>query len=301
MNKLKAMSIFVKIVECGSLTGAADKLFMSQSSVVRALASLEKELDTQLLYRTTRRLKLTEEGEEYFKRCRHILLEIEEAENTLNQRQTSPKGIIRITAPITFGRLHLAPVINEFLAEYPEMEVELLLLDRVVDLIEEGMDIALRIGPLPDSTLMAKQVGQVSYKVCGSPDLINSEGKPSHPTELNKFSCIHLTALASHAKWPFYDRGTLHKISVKGRYKTNHVETALDACKQGLGYGQFLSYQVASFVQKGELLPILEEFETKPLPVNLVYPHSRQLSSRSRAFIDWARPRLQRRLSGAGN
>lgn len=296
MNKLKAMAVFIKIVDCGSLSAAADKLSMSQSSVVRTLAALEKELGAQLLYRTTRSLSLTEEGDDYCQRCRQILLEIEDAENTLSQQQTIPKGIIRITAPQTFGRLHLSPVINEFLDTYPEMEVELLLLDRVVDLIEEGMDIALRIGPLPDSTLIAKSVGEVKYRVCASPAYIAEHGIPAHPDELTRFDCIHLTALKLHAVWGFTEQNKHHKISVHGSFKTNHVETALDACQNSRGYGQFLSYQVAALLKQGKLVPVLEPFESPAIPVNLVFPHTRRLSSRSRAFIEWARPRLQKRL-----
>ncbi len=297
MNKLKAMAIFVKIVDSGSLNSAAEKLSLSQSSVVRALAALEKELGVQLLYRTTRRLTLTEEGRDYCQRCRQILLEVEDAENALTQRQITPSGKIRITAPITFGRLHLGPVIQEFLLAFPETEVELLLLDRVVDLIEEGMDIALRIGALPDSTLIAKPIGNVQYKVCASPEYIEQAGIPPSPTELYQHQCIRLTAIKSHATWSFKETGKIHKISVSGSFKTNHIEAALDACAQGLGYGQFLSYQVDKMISDGRLVSVLESFETTPSPVNLVYPYSRLLSSRSRHFIEWAAPRLSARLN----
>lgn len=296
MNKLKAMATFVKIVDSGSLSAAADKLSISQSSVVRSLAALEKSLGAQLLFRTTRRISLTEEGEEYCQRCRQILLEIEDAENALSQQQTIPKGIIRITAPQTFGRLHLSPVINEFLDTYPEMEVELLLLDRVVDLIEEGMDIALRIGTLPDSTLMAKAVGEVRYQVCASPDYLAKQGIPQTPKALAEHSCIQLTALKTHAAWHFQTEQGDYKLAVHGGFKTNHVETALDACKNGRGFGRFLSYQVSDLINQGKLVAVLEKYETAAIPVNLVYPHSRLLSSRSRAFIDWAKPRLAARL-----
>lgn len=296
MNKLKAMAIFVKIVDVGSLNGAADKLSMSQSSVVRALAALENELGVQLLYRTTRRLTLTEEGRDYCQRCRQILLEVEDAENALTQRQITPSGKIRITAPITFGRLHLAPIVNEFLTTFPDTDVELLLLDRIVDLIEEGMDIALRIGPLPDSTLVAKLIGNVHYKVCASPDYLQKAGIPNTPTALRTHQCIRLTALKSHAEWTFKETGKIHKIGISGRFKTNHIETALDACIQGLGFCQFLSYQVDQKIAERKLVPVLEAFQPNPVPVNLVYSHSRLLSSRSRHFIEWATPRLKARL-----
>lgn len=297
MNKLKAMSIFVKIVDCGSFSGAAEKLNMSQSSVARSLAALESELGTQLLYRTTRRVTLTEEGFGYCQRCRQILLEVEDAESVLTQNQSSPQGVIRITAPQTFGRFHLNPLIEAFLASHPGMEVELLLLDRVVDLLEEGMDIALRIGHLPDSSLIAKRVGEVSFKVCASPDFIAETGEPKAPHELENYNCIHLTALKSHAQWLFNTQGDDKRVTASGRFKTNHVETALDACKSGLGLGQFLSYQIAPSVASGQLVTVLDDFDIEPLPVNLVYPQSRLLSSRSKTFINWAAPRLRKQLT----
>lgn len=279
------------------MSSAAETLSMSQSAVVRTLAALEEVLGVQLLTRTTRRLNLTEEGREYYSRCRQILHEVEDAENALNQKQTNPTGLLRVTAPVTFGRMHLSPVINEFLAQFPNMEIELILLDRVVDLLEEGIDIALRIGSLPDSTLIAKPVGTLEHIICASPEYITQSGTPQKPTEIHQHDCIHLTALNSSPEWPFYDRGSINKVRISGKFKTNHVEAARDACCDGLGIGQFLSYQVGPYISQGKLIPILEEFSLPPIPINLVYPHSRQLSSRSRVFIDWAQPMLKRRIA----
>ncbi len=283
------------------MSSAADKLLMSQSAVVRTLAALEDELGVQLLIRTTRRLNLSEEGREYYGRCRQILHEVEDAESALNQRQTNPTGLLRVTAPVTFGRMHLMPVINDFLNQFPNMEVELILLDRIVDLLEEGIDIALRIGSLPDSTLIAKPIGSIRHIICASPDYINHAGIPSTPTELRHFDCIHLTAIHSSPEWPFYERSRINKVTIAGKFKTNQVEAARDACCNGLGYGLFLSYQVEPLITEGKLVPVLEEFTQPPAPVNLVYPHSRQLSSRSRVFIDWAQPILRARLASSRN
>ncbi|WP_286240590.1 LysR family transcriptional regulator [Neptuniibacter halophilus] len=296
MNKLKAMSIFLRIIDCGSLSQAADKLGLSQSSVARSLAALERELGVQLIHRTTRRLQLTEEGYEYSQRCRQILLEIEDAESALTQRQSSPRGVLKITAPQTFGRRHLSPLINLFLEEFPSMQVELVLLDRVVDLLEEGMDIALRIGQLPDSSLIAKQVGELRNMVCASPELLNRSGTPEQPDALESLNCIQLTAIRNQRQWSFKEGSQLKRIQVSGRFRTNHVETALDACIEGLGFGQFLSYQVAPAISRGDLISVLHKYERPPLPVSLVYPHSRLLSSRSKVFIDWVTPRLKARL-----
>lgn len=279
------------------MSSAAETLSMSQSAVVRTLAALEEALGVQLLTRTTRRLNLTEEGREYYSRCRQILHEVDDAENALNQKQTNPTGLLRVTAPVTFGRMHLSPVINDFLIQFPGMEIELILLDRVVDLLEEGIDIALRIGPLPDSTLIARSLGSLEYVICGSPDYFASQAPPNSPRDLSQHNCIHLTAINSVPEWAFYDQGSINKVRVAGKFKTNHVEAARDACCDGLGLGQFLSYQVAPLIAKGKLVPVLDQFSVPSLPVNLVYPHSRQLSSRSRAFIDWAQPLLKRRIT----
>lgn len=296
MNKLKAMQIFVKIVESGSLTAAADHLGLPQSSVVRSLAALEQTLGVQLLYRTTRKIALTAEGRGYYQRCRQILLEVEDAENALSQTQQAPKGRIRLTAPVMFGRMHLGPLVTDFLNHYPDVEVELLLLDRVVDLIEEGMDIALRIGSLPDSSLMARQVGEVKQVTCASPDYIAKHGSPEHPHQLMAHSCIHLSAMSAQPEWSFIDANKPLKAGIHSRFKTNQVDSARDACCKGLGIGQFLSYQVAEALQVGTLVPLLEAFQPPALPVSLVYPQSRLLASRSRTFIDWVAPRLSQRL-----
>lgn len=296
MNKLKAMQIFVKIVESGSLTAAADHLDLPQSSVVRSLAALEQTLGVQLLYRTTRKIALTDEGRGYYQRCRQILLEVEDAENALSQTQQAPKGRIRLTAPVMFGRMHLGPLVTDFLNHYPDVEVELLLLDRVVDLIEEGMDIALRIGSLPDSSLMARQVGEVQQITCASPDYIAKHSAPKHPDQLMAHSCIHLSAMSAQPEWGFIDANKPLKASIYSRFKTNQVDSARDACCKGLGIGQFLSYQVAEALQASTLAPLLETFQPPALPVSLVYPQSRLLASRSRIFIDWVAPRLSQRL-----
>jgi DNA-binding transcriptional LysR family regulator len=282
------------------MVAAANALGVAQSSVVRQLAALEEALSTPLLVRSTRRLYLTEEGREYYQRCRQILHELEEAETALIQRQSKPAGLLRITAPVTFGRKYLAPLIHRFLLEFPDMEIELILLDRIVDLLEEGIDIALRIGPLPDSTLIAKPLGRVSHVICASPEYIAQRGEPVHPTALNQHDCIHLSAINNVPEWPFRVQGSLHKITISGRFKTNHIETAIDACCNGLGYARFLSYQVAELICCGRLRPVLTDFVATTQPVNLVYPHSRQLSSRSRAFIDWVQPQLQQQLTDLG-
>lgn len=296
MDKLRAMAAFVQIVEGGSLTAAADVLGTSPTSVVRTLAALEASLGVRLLNRSTRRIALTDEGREYLERCRRILSEVDEAETALTARQAQPSGRLAITAPVMFGRLHVAPVVTDFLAAHPGVHVELLLLDRVVDLLDEGMDLAVRIGPLPDSSLVARPVGETRRLVCASPDYLAARGEPRHPAQLESHDCVRFTALEGASEWGFEDQGRAVRVPVRGVLTTNQVEAALDACVKGLGCGRFLGYQAAAALREGRLVRILREFEPVAAPIHIVYPHSRLLSSRLRAFNDWAVPRLRERL-----
>lgn len=296
MDKLRAMAAFVQIVDGGSLTAAADVLGTSPTSVVRTLAALEASLGVRLLNRSTRRIALTEEGREYLERSRRILAEVDEAETALSARQARPSGRLAITVPVLFGRLHVAPVVTDFLAAHPGVRVELLLLDRVVDLLDEGMDLAVRIGALPDSSLVARPLGETRRMVCASPAYLAERGEARHPAELANHECVRFTALEGAAEWTFEDRGRPLRVPVSGALTTNQVEAALDACVKGLGCGRFLGYQAAALLRERRLVCILRDFEPAAAPVHIVYPHSRLLSSRLRAFTDWAVPRLRERL-----
>jgi len=296
MDKFKAMTTFVRIVEAGSLTAAADRLDTSLTSVVRTLAALEQQLGVRLLNRTTRRMALTDEGREYFERCRRLLAEVEEAETALTDRRLTPTGRLAITAPVMFGRLHVAPVVTDFLAAYPQMRAELLLLDRVIDLLEEGIDLATRIGPLPDSSLVAIPLGATQRVVCASPAYLAQAGVPEHPRELARHRVICFTGLGEGHEWGFVRGSESIRVPIHDVFATNHLDAAVDACRKGLGCGRFLAYQVAELEPAGQLLRLLPEWEPAALPVSLVYPHSRLLSPRIRAFVDWAVPRLRARL-----
>jgi len=296
MDKLRAMTIFVRIVEAGSLTAAAERLGTSLTSVVRSLAALERELGARLLNRTTRRAALTEEGRDYYERCRRLLAELEEAEAALSARQTEPAGRLALTAPVMFGRLHVAPILADFLAAHPKVRGELLLVDRVVDLVDEGIDLALRIGHLADSSLVALPVASTGRIVCASPEYLARHGTPSEPADLAAHRCILFTGLGQTNEWSFGGPGSGIRVAIDGVLATNHVDAAIDACVRGLGCGRFLAYQVDAHLADGRLRRILAPFEPPPFPVSLVYPQARLLSSRVRAFIDWAAPRLRERL-----
>ncbi|MDF2182562.1 LysR family transcriptional regulator [Neptuniibacter sp. CAU 1671] len=297
MNKLKGMEVFVQIVQNGSLTGAAHQLNTSLTSVVRTLAALESHLNVRLLNRSTRHIALTDEGREYLARCQNILSEIAEAEASLAERAAEPVGKITLTAPTTFGRMHVAPLINDFLNQFPKTQIELMLLDRPVDLLEEGVDLAVRIGHLQNSNLIGRAVGEMRQVICASPAYLARHGAPETPEALNQHQCIQLTPLNAAAEWTFLENNKQISVSIQPRLVTNQVDSAQDACKKGLGCSRFLLYQISDALKHQELSLLLENYEPAPLPVNLIYPHSRLLSKRVRALIEWLLPRLQQRLA----
>jgi DNA-binding transcriptional LysR family regulator len=286
MDKLRAMETFVRIVERGSLTAAADALDTSLPSVVRALAALEAKLDVRLLNRTTRRIALTDEGREYYERCRRVLAEVDESEAALSARRAAPKGRLRVTAPVMLGRLHVAPVANEFLARHAALQLELVLLDRVVDLLEEGVDVAVRIGRLPDSSLVAVPVGHTRRVLCASPAYLKRAGAPKSPADLARYRFVSFTGLAPAQEG-------------KPVLASNQIDVALDACLAGVGIGEFLCYQVQALLAAGKLKRVPADPQPAPLPIQVVYPHARLLSTNLRAFVDWTVPRLRRRLAQA--
>ena len=293
MDKLRAMATFVRIVESGSLSAAAETLQLSGPSVVRALAALEREVGVRLLNRTTRRSSLTDEGREYYERCRRVLAEVEAADALLTARQAEPRGRLRLTAPLAFGRLHIAPLVREFMGRHPAVEVELLLLDRVVDLVEEGVDLGVRIAQLAESSLVAVRVGQTQRVVCASPGYLKKSGTPATPSDLAQHRCIVFSGLAPDNEWSFAGRPA--RVAVHPVLRTNQFDVALDACLQGIGCGQLLCYQVEAAVRAGKLRLILPDYTPLPVPIQLVYPHARLLSPNVRAFVDLAQARLRNR------
>jgi len=287
MDKLIAMATFVQIVDKGSLTAAAQMLNKSLPSVVRTLAALEETLNVQLLNRTTRRIALTDEGQQYLQRCRQILSHIEEAELELGSQQSEPIGHLNVTAPVMFGKMHVAPAITRFLQRYNRVSVDLLLLDRVVNLVEEGVDVAFRIGHLSDSSMIAKSIGQIRRVVCASPEYIKKTGPIKRPEEISTRECVRFTGLTPGPTWQFFDNGKPLSIQIKGAFGCNQAPAAIDACVAGLGIGMFLSYQVEPLVRQGKLTILLSEFEAPPMPVSLVFSHSKLMSARVRVFVDW--------------
>src|SRR5436190_8606949 len=295
MDKLLAMTTFVSIVERGSLTAAASALGTSLPSVVRRLADLEGALGARLLNRTTRSLSLTDEGREYHERSLRVLADIDEAESAIAARRAQPRGRVRITAPVMFGRLRVAPVVVAFIGMHPHVQIELLLTDRIVDVVEEGLDVGLRIAQLPDSSLVAIAVGHTRRVVCASPAYLKGAGTPSLPRHLANHACIASSTLGETRAWSF-GGSPPQRVAVSPRLVTNQMDAAIDACRDGLGCVQALRYQVQASLDDRTLVRLLARCEPEPLPIQLVYPHARLLSANVRAFADFAVPRLRASL-----
>lgn len=294
MDKLRAMTSFVRIVEKGSLTAAAASLDVSLPSMVRTLALLERELGTTLLNRTTRRIHLTDEGRQYLERCRAILAQVQEAEDILHARYVAPRGRLAVTASIGFGRQHVAPIMTEFLKRYPEVNAELLFVDRVVNLVEEGLDAAVRIGHLGDSSLVAIPLGKVRRVICASPAYLRKHGTPRRPEDLRGHRCIRFTGLAPRSEWQFRANARRITVPIDSIMSCNLSDTAIEACADGLGLGAFLSYMVAPLRRSGKLAYVLEDFEIEPLPVQFLYTRSRSLSTTVRTLAELCVARLRR-------
>ena len=294
MDKLASMRTFVRIVELGSLTAAANELGTSLPTVVRALAALEHQLGVLLLRRTTRSVHLTDEGAQYLERCRLILSAIQEAEDALVLRHTELQGKLTITASVEFGRRYISPLLTSFLAQHSGVAADLLLLDRVVSLVEEGVDVAIRIAHLRDSSLIALPVGLVRRVCCGSPEYLGRYGMPEVPPDVKHHRCIRHTVLAPRNDWQFRMGQRKITIPISPVLASNNVESTLNACIDGLGLGVFLSYMVAPYVRAGQLSYVLERFEPAPIPVQIVYPSAKLISKTARTFIDECAGNLKR-------
>lgn len=289
------MSVLVAVVDAGSLSAAARRLGMPLATVSRKVAELESRLKTRLLHRTTRQLSLTEAGASYVAACRRILEEIGEAERAATGEYAVPKGELVVTAPVVFGRLHVVPVVAEFLAQYPEIDVNLVLTDRVVHLMDEAADVAVRIGELPDSTFVATGVGAVRRVVCASPAYLAAHGLPAKPRDLAGHECITFEVLASKRAWVFGAGKSELAVPVHSRLAVNTAEAAIAASMLGVGLVRVLSYQVADALRGDALRVVLEAFESAPLPINLVHKGQAPLPLKLRAFLDFVAPRLRSR------
>ncbi len=292
------MLTFVRIVEAGSLSAAARAMDRSLPAVCRSLAQLEERLGARLLNRTTRRIGLTDAGARFYERCRRIAAELEEAEAGVTAQRLEPQGALAITAPLLFGRMHVAPAVTTLLARNPKVTASLVLSDHFVNLVEEGVDVAVRIGALADSTLVARRLGAIPRIVCVAPDYLVRRGTPGAPPELARHDCIRFTDLVPGREWPFVVNGAERRVKVSGPLATNNGDVAIAAAEGGLGFIMVLGYQVEAQLARGTLVRVLREFEPPPSPVQAVYPSGRLVPAKLRAFLEvlteTVAPRLER-------
>lgn len=298
-DRFEAMSILVAVVEAGSFSGAARQLRMPLATVSRKVGELESRLKTRLLHRSTRQLSLTEGGQSYVAACRRILEEVGEAERAVSGEYAAPKGELVITAPMTFGRRFLLPLVADFLKTYPDIDVRLLLTDRMVNLLDEHVDLALRIVELPDSSMVAIRLGAVRHVVVASPEYLARHGTPLTPQDLAGHACITLEQMASRQMWTFKSSKGEVAVPIRSRLSVSTAESAIDAAVAGVGLTRVLSYQGAQALHEGKLQVVLETFEPAPWPVNLLHTGQSMLPLKVRAFLDVAGPQLKARLADA--
>jgi DNA-binding transcriptional LysR family regulator len=286
MDQIHLMKVFVAVGELESFAAAARRLDISPAAVTRAVCALEDQLGVKLLQRTTRSVRLTEAGGRYLEDTRHILASINEANAAAAGINATPKGDLAVTAPILFGKKFVMPCIVRYLQQYPEVDVSAYFLDRVVNMVEEGMDVAVRIGPLPDSGLKALRVGRVRRMLCASPDYLARHGVPKHPSELAGHAVIGTTNLSPRAGWRFGVTEEPTMVRMKPRLTVTSNDGAIAAASGGLGIARLLSYQVADELANGQLQVILAEYEEAPWPIHVLHRESKYGSAKVRAFID---------------
>ncbi|MCV9962002.1 LysR family transcriptional regulator [Pararhizobium sp. BT-229] len=297
MDRLEAMTIFVAAVETGSLSAASRRLKLPLASVSRRVSDLEKHLGLRLLLRGSRKLALTQAGQTYLSSCRRILEDIAEAERAAAGEYLTPRGELTLSVPQVLGRVHVMPVVAEFLRTYPEVHMRVHLSDRNVNLKEENVDLVLRVGELPDSSMIALRAGWFRQMVCASPTYLENRGTPRIPGDLVAHDCIGYEGLAVGTNWEFGSGKNRESVSVPCRLVVNSIEAALSAAVAGAGIARMVSYLVDDPVKSNRIVALLEEYEPAPIPVSFVYPNQRQVPLKLRAFLDFSLPRLRERLS----
>jgi DNA-binding transcriptional LysR family regulator len=286
MDRIDAMQAFVAVADLQGFAPAARKLGLSPSGVTRLIAALEDRLGARLLQRTTRSVTLTDVGARYLERARRILADVEEAESSAEGERTKPGGRLVVSAPNGFGRLHVSPVVSAYLKRYPEVSVDLRLSDRMINLVEEGVDLAVRIGHLPDSTLVARHVGEMRRIVVASKGYLKARGEPRTPEAIASHDTIQFGAMTAEPEWRFASGGREIRVSSTPRLTTNSADAAIQYAEAGGGLTRVLAYQAAESLKAGRLRIVLAAFEQPALPIHVVYPTSRLLSAKVRTFVD---------------
>lgn len=293
MDRFHLMSIFVAVAEAESFAGGARRLGMSPPAVTRAISALEERLGVRLLTRTTRIVRTTEAGLRYLEDARRILAEVDEADEAAAGINAEPRGRLAVTAPVLFGRMFVMPAIVEYLQRYPAVDVSALFLDRVVNLIEEGLDVSIRIGHLPDSTMKAIQVGKVRSVICASPAYLATHGLPGSPGDLREHTLITASGLTPTAEWKFHVNREMLSVRVEPRLTVTTNDAAIEAAVAGFGLTRLLSYQVSPYLASGQLKIVLSEYEVPPLPIHVLHREGRQSAAKVRTFVDAIVQRLR--------
>lgn len=293
MDHLQTMRAFVAVADVQGFAAAARRLAMSPPALTRAIVALETRIGTRLLHRTTRAVRLTEAGARFLADCKRILAEIEEAEAAAAGSALEPRGQLAVTAPVLFGRMYVAPIVFDFIDRYEGVTVRTLFIDRSVDLVDEGLDVAVRIADLPDSSLTAIPVGSVRRVVCASPRYLAVHGRPRTPDELAKHRTIAFSPTPTAVDWTFASGSKVRTVHPPAQLIVNGADIAIAAAVAGRGLARALSYQIAAQVRARRLEIVLVDFELKPLPINLVYPEGRRAAAKVRAFVDMAVDRLR--------
>ena len=286
MDRIDAMQAFVAVADLQGFAPAARKLRLSPSAVTRLIAALEERLGARLLQRTTRSVTLTDAGTRFLERARRILADVEEAELAAEGERTRPSGRVVVSAPVGFGRLHVSPLMAAFLQRYPDVSAELRLEDRIVNLVEDGVDLAVRIGILADSSLVARHVGEMRRIVVASPAYLKNNGEPKAPADIARHQTIQFGGTSEAGEWRFVEGAREIRVHVAPRLSSNVADAASQYAEQGGGLTRVLAYQAADAIRRGALKIVLQKFEQPPLPIHIVYPTSRLLSAKVRAFID---------------
>ncbi len=293
MDRLAAIESFVKVAETQSFSEAARRLNTSKSAISRNVGALEAELGARLFHRTTRSLALTEGGRAYFERATRILADLQEANLAVSQLQSAPRGRLRVNAPMSFGFLHLASALPDFLARYPDVAVDLVMNDRFIDLVEEGFDVAVRIGELEDSSLIARRLAPMRRTVCASPAYLRQRGTPASPDDLRRHECLRNTNIPAAQEWRFVTPdGKPWPVEVNGRLTANNGDALRVAALSGLGLAKLPSFIVGEDLKSGALVTALDAFVPQGVAMNAVYPHARHLSPKVRAFVDFLADRF---------
>lgn len=293
MNRLEDLEAFIQIAETGSLTESARRLNRSLQAVSRSLASLEDGVGVQLVHRTTRHSALSEAGEAFYRRVKPAMLEIKDAWLDAADRKAQPSGILRIGAPTLFGPDFLIPIITEYMEANPQVEVDLQLTDKFVDLTAEGLDLVIRIADLPDSNLQGKKLGELRRVVFGAPSYFDRCGRPAHPAELRHHACIVRTVDSRPGQWAFQINGKKRVIGVRGAFRSNTMSAVYAAVSSGLGLGYSPLWQIRNLVDAGQVLIVLQEFEPKPVPIHVLWQENKLPPAKVRVFVDLLAKRLK--------